>query len=297
MVVLLLLLGFATLSALLPNLLRPSDLERLQGQLDLRPHLLPWPYFGLRHTSVFEQFETGVLPYVGLAIGLHAWLRHPDRRARLGSVLLPLAFCLFPFWRADVLDAGYRFSLMAPAFAALSLVASVTPKLNPNPSDEPTKQTSWSRWILPAMAVLLSPVSRTGFDPQVTPPYAHYRKLIEAMSRPLPELLIAHTGINFFYDHLTGHEALAWAPEADLDRTKIMRLAWGIRVGEWLAYAPEREDVPRPKVLDGEYTLVREDVWEQFVAAASAEDNDDLQARIRSWHNPLKLRPSSLRRR
>lgn len=53
-----------------------------------------------------------------------------------------------------------------------------------------------SRSVMLAALALVC-VTRWGFDPTQTPPYARYRRLIERIPRPLPELLIAHQGINF----------------------------------------------------------------------------------------------------
>ncbi|MCA9572578.1 MAG: hypothetical protein KC656_32280, partial [Myxococcales bacterium] len=109
--------------------------------------------------------------------------------------------------------------------------------------------------------------------------------------RPLPELVVAHQGINFLYDHRTGREAMAWAPEPDLDPTRVGRIVWGIRGSEWVAHgAPDRV------TLDADYAYVREDVWLAFRARALAGGDPDLEARITSWRNPSRVRPAALTR-
>ena len=127
-----------------------------------------------------------------------------------------------------------------------------------------------------------------------TPPYDRWRALINRIPQPLPALLIAPQGLNFLYDHQTGHESLAWSPEPGIDRTTTWRLAWSITDGEWSTLAAGLE--PQPVRLDAEVVYVREDVWEQFVERARADPDDDLVARLGDWRNPGQVRPRSLLR-
>jgi len=227
----------------------------------------PWAYFALRPTSWPEIVELS-LAVPALAAAAISW-RKREHRGLIASLALPLVACALPLWRTDTLDLGYRLALMAPLFAVPLLVIAA-PKL-PRPH--------------PVIALAALALAVTGFDPSATPDYARYRAVIAKIPRPLPELVIAHQGITFLYDVETGHEALGWAPDAAMDRTHVYRLAWGIRDGEWLRYAPGDEAVR----LDSDYVYVREDVWERFVAAA--HDDDELEARLRDYRNPSRVRP------
>lgn len=123
-------LAFVALSAALPNLLHPADLDRLQGQLTFRPGLPPpLPYFALRETSWPQRIEL-LLAWPALVFGCWRFVRRKDQRVVVGALLVPLLVCVFPLWRTDSLDVGYRLMLMAPVFA-LPLLLPLSPILSP----------------------------------------------------------------------------------------------------------------------------------------------------------------------
>ena len=277
-------LGVLLASLILPGVLHPADLERLSGQFDFSPG---WPppfcWFDLRTFHPAQQVELG-LPWLALGLGVWAWFTKPTRRIALGALLLPLLVCLFPFWRRDVLDMGYRLGLMAPLLASPLLVVAWPKGLR-----------ATHRFAFPVLigiGLCLVPIARFGPQPSDQPPYESYRALIDKLPRPV--LLIAQQGFNFYYDHVTGHEAMAWAPESVLDRRQVYRLAWGIHDGEWLTCpAPDAPPVTR---LNADYVYVREDVWETMTSCA--RDLSDLEwlERISDRRNPNSVRPASLLR-
>lgn len=262
---------FAALTAFLPGLLHPADWERLK---DAR---LSWP--SLPQPLAVRGPEL-LLAWAALPLGLAGWLTRPSLRPVLGALLLPLCVCLAPAWGAQM---SARLLLLAPVAAAPLWVVSFP-----------------RRWTLAlparglaAVALLATVLSRWGADPRALPPYERFERLIGKLPRPLPELLIAHQGLSFFYDHVTGKEAMAWAPEPELDFTRVGRIAWGIRDEEWMAYATGG---PAPVRLDAAYTFVREDVWARFRGRALAEGDDDLQERLADWRNPSRVRSAALKR-
>ncbi len=273
---------FGVAAAWLPNLLHPADLERLSGQLRLTPGIpSPFGYVSLRATTAAQLFELSAA-WLALGLALFTWWRgrggRLPHRALLGAAALPLAACLFPWWRGDVLDVGYRLALMTPLLTAPLLAAALPlPKL--------TRRSAVAAAIAAAALALWAPSQ--GLDPLDTPPYDHYRALIRRIPRPLPELLIAHSGINFLYDHETGEEAMAWAPEPELDRTHIGRITFGIHASEWIDLRRHHPDLTPPVFLDADHAYVREDTWEALLRHAP---------RTLAWQNPTRLRPASLLR-
>ena len=83
---------------------------------------------------------------------------------------------------------------------------------------------------------------------------------------------------------------MAWAPEPHLDRSRIGRVVFGVRPGEWALIL--QPDHPPVVPLPHGYSYVREDVWEALVAAADADDT------LHEWathpNNPTRVRPASL---
>ncbi|MCB9691311.1 MAG: hypothetical protein H6736_05785 [Alphaproteobacteria bacterium] len=267
-------LVLALLGPVLPGLLGLGDTFRLQGQLGVGG-LSPFAYFGLRAFHPVEQVEL-TLAWGGLLAGAFLLVTGRGRPSTAMATAL-LVVSLAPVYATDTLDLGYRLALVAPLLAAPLLVQAT-------PLDRLPRAAGW----LAPFALLLAP---TGVDPDDLPPYDRYEALIAAVPRPLPELVVAHQGINFLYDHRTGREAMAWAPEPDLDPTRVGRIVWGIRGSEWVAHgAPDRV------TLDADYAYVREDVWLAFRARALAGGDPDLEARITSWRNPSRVRPAALTR-
>jgi hypothetical protein len=285
--------AFAAATWALPNLLHPADLERLAGQLRLAPGWpSPFGYLAARRFSPAQAVELAAA-WIPLALAAWAFLRRPEARPALGALALPLAVCLVPPWRDDVLDVGYRLALVAPVLAAPLLVLA-WPAGRTAAAPEARRARAPASVAVAALLVAW-PAARAGIDPDAHPPWDRFRRLVAALPRPLPDLLVAHQGLAFLYDHETGRDAMSWAPEPDLERRAVGRIAWGIRPGEWAEWAPRLADAPVVPLAPG-YAYVREDVWEAFVARARAEGDDDLAERLDDWRNPGRVRPRSLAR-
>lgn len=240
---------FGLAALLLPGLLHPADLERLGGHLGPG---LPLAWITLRSTHPLQLVELAA-PWLLFLLGL--W--QARQRRELLVLLVPLGLFLLPAFRTDELDLGYRLALMTPLLAW-----GLVPKL---------PRLAWA-WVL---------ALPWGFDPLEHPDYARFRGLIARLPER-PALLIAHQGINFLYDHETGDEAMAWAPEPELHRADIGRIAWGVRPGQW----PEGT---RVVMLDGDYSYLPEADWEAALPDLPEEVVQDPR-------NPTVVRPASLTR-
>lgn len=279
-----LLLAFAMISSRLPNLLHPLDWSRVSEQLSFHAQ---WPppvsFFDRASLSWPERIEL-LLVWPALIAAGARWWRWPEQRPAVAMLVLPCMACVLPVWRTDQLDLGYRLSLVAP-IAAVPLLARVVPQGWPRAA----MRLRGAGMLAIAGAVVTG--AWQGFDPHPTPPYARYERVLARIPEPLPDLLIAPPGMSFLYVHRTGREAMAWAPEPGLDRSRIGRVVFGIRPGEWMELGA-MSAVP----LDADYSYVREDVWEAFVEKARTLDDEDLQARIDDERNPSQVRPPSLLR-
>lgn len=261
-------LALVCVGPFVPGLPVLADRFRLDGQLGFTG-LSPLPWFALRVFHPVQQLELlSVWPAVFVGV----------RQVWKGTALSHVAPCLavlvgllLPVFATDTLDLGYRLCLLTPLAAAPILATVVRTRF------------AW-------LGIVLLPAMLGGVDPERLPPYDRYDSLIDALPRPLPNLLIAHQGINFLYDHRTGHEAMAWAPEPSLDPTTIGRLVWGVRDREWVAL-----DVPRVR-LSGRYSYATEDDWHQLRTRAALDGDDDLRARLDDWRNPTRIRPWALTR-
>jgi hypothetical protein len=260
-------MGFVGVAAVTPGWLHPDDLHRLDGQL----RAIPWPPGPMAWPRPLPWLERAELFAPVVALAALPRIARVDREmaAMTMAAMIP---GLFPFWRVDVLDMGYRLALWGPLLAWPALALTL-----------PERPLPWG---------LLLPLSTLGFDPALSPPYAAWREVLAGLPDSKPDLLIAPQGMNFLYDHLTGREAMAWAPEPEIDRQRVGRIAWGIRPGEWAAVAQPHH--PPVVALAYGYAYVREDLWEALLV--EAQTDADLRDRVTDPRNPTLTRPASLRR-
>jgi hypothetical protein len=264
-------LGFLGMARSTPGLLHPDDLERIGALATGRPP--PWSWWSARPDTSWVQSIELLLPWVAVLVAPAAWRRRP---VMAGACLLPLLATLAPVYPPDVLDLGYRVHLFSPLFAAPLLALALPDKLL-----DP-------RGL--ALGMLLLPAAAWGPAPSTTPPYPLYRAVLDGIPEPYPDLLVAHQGMNFLYDHRTGREAMAWAPDPGFPDARVRRVAYGILPGEWLEVFQDGD--PDVVPLGHGYHLVGEPTWRRLVEAA--EDDPELAARIADWRNPTRTRPAYL---
>ncbi len=281
---------FGTLSYLLPNLLHPSDLERLKGALSNHPSLLPLAYFHLWSPSLALKIELSagwpllILMGWGIVRKMKAW---PLLMIFSASFIL----CNFPFWETSHLDLGYRLGLLGPLFTFISSFMLLHFRVHG--VNKPRRSGVVLSLIVGAVSLSLAPL---GMQTNRMPPYDRYMAMISLIPKPYPKKTIAHSGMNFYYGHLTRHPAVAWAPLASEDSSKIYRIAWGISDGQWLEFLENHDVHFTPMRLDPDYTYLREDDWEAFVTWARESKDSDLLDRIFSNKNPNRKKPAYLQR-
>jgi len=282
---------FGCLSYLLPNLLHPSDLERLKGALDTRPAWLPFAYFGLWSPSWALRIEIGA-GWPLLFIMGSAFVRIKKMRPWLIVFAAAFLLCNFPFWNSHRLDLGYRLGLLGPLSTLFPVILLLWFRHSKAPARRRPVAVAGVAFCCLGW-LFLSPI---GIQTARMPPYGRYRAMLARIPKPYPQKVIAHSGMNFYYGHLTRHPAVAWAPLPSENRKEIFRIAWGIRDGEWLAFLAHYDVDPAPLRLDPDYTYIREDVWEAFVKWAEKSGDEDILERIYSSKNPHRTKPDYLQR-
>ena len=277
------LIVFVGLTAIFPNLLHVTDWQRLTGQIDMPSGWPPpWGYHQLRGFALPHLIELSVAA-AAVVIGIAKWRAVAGSSLRLFLAIATL-IALFPGWRTDVLDVGYRLTLFAPIFGiplCISYWAAAKPRR--------------VAWVAVLLLVGAPFIAKTGYRPETDPPYRLYRQIVERIPRPLPSLLIAHQGLNFYYDHLTGHEAMAWAPDPS-SPTDTKRVVYGVSEGDWLALLTQRPQLPWPVRLTETYWYVSEATFVALTGKAEQAGDTELLEVLHDWRNPLKQRPWMLLR-
>jgi hypothetical protein len=115
-------------------------------------------------------------------------------------------------------------------------------------------------------------------------------------------LLIAHHGFCEYYHFNFGKECLSWKPdEKALSElpigTKIYRAIYGIRYENLKISLDGNKNPTFSYILPlGEYQLVLEDEWEQYLKSLEKRESKNLLI-AKSWKNPYRQRPNFLKRK
>ena len=302
------LLLFFVLLLLISNRLplAPSvhDLERITGDLSLRPIFVPASFihsFGAVNISfpwLVEIMLAGVLPF--LAIIIYLWRRRFSflRFGRGYCVIMILSlFGVFPFLRFSLTGISYRLFfgtlLMLPLIFLPYLHLAAGKMLILRRDTTPLKA-----GVLPVFIflALLASSLYTGrsYNPELhDPPFGFYGeiagKAVDALSDVEFELIIAHRSLAEMITFKYEVDALPWAPEEYFQRDRVWRITAGILRDEISYYlSPGAADSFFIR-LSGDYGLLREDQWEAFLV--SIADDRVMNDAVDNWRNPLDRRP------
>lgn len=280
-----------------PGLIGFFDLERFAGVFSVVPSFHPVSIFRLQKFN-FALLVESLMPYVYAGLWTTAailkkkeFFKHPRFPVHL-FLLVCAAIGIFPFYRFETLDMGYRLFVgsIPLAWLGICLIAADYSKI----ADKTVTIAG-----LTALTALYLVFGANVYRPDTDPPYWQFDPVISATenyfkARNLsPEILIVHHGFSFYYTYVCGRHTLPFMPEWDYDAERTHRLAYGIDEAEWRRFLPE-SILPRPVLIDRDYTLVREDVWQSFVSNCSTSDY--MRAKVFSAKNPFEVRPGYLSR-
>ena len=150
-----------------------------------------------------------------------------------------LALLLVPLGSAEVMGAPERLVLIVPLCAMCACIVW-------HSAPAGSQAGIWGRRLVFAGASLaLASISawpgfygRLYHPDRLNPDNALYQKVTAAVAPLRPEMLIAHRGLNFYYQYVTLGEAFAYEPEPHWPKERIWRVAYGISAAEWAAYLP-----------------------------------------------------------
>ena len=132
---------------------------------------------------------------------------------------------------------------------------------------------------------------------RLNPDNALYEQVTAAVAVHRPEMLIAHRGLNFYYQYRTMGEAFPYKPEPHWPRERVWRVTYGIKPAEFAYYLPPESLWNSSFLFDlpDQYALIREDRWEAFRRGVEGSGDEELKDRVlRLWLNPNEPRPAFL---
>lgn len=125
------------------------------------------------------------------------------------------------------------------------------------------------------------------------PPYGMYVKISRRTGSLIPRdaiLVVAHRPLAETVDFMLHIDTLAWRPESRFDRSRTWRIARDIDRWEISRTTGVSDNDKRIQELSARYLLVREDLWDSFLASIP-RDNIDLISRATGPFNPSAVRP------
>lgn len=282
-----------------------ADLARFNWE-EVRPSFLT---FLCREGLPMVLKAEGIL---GVLVAGLLLLQHWRRKGKAARKSLPLATWLwwpfflfllvFPLGSAEIMGIPERLSLALPLVIMLLLAGGFW-----LPEDAPEHASflgcrAVPGWVLFWMIVIISIVFPGGgidlvHPARLDPDYALYEEVTTVLAGMELPMVIVHQGLHFYYKYRTLREAFAYEPEDHWPKELIWRVAYGISPAEWAAYLPPDALWESGKLLTlpGPYSLIREDLWQQFREAVRESGDQYLQERVFSlWLNPSQKRPAFL---
>jgi hypothetical protein len=281
----------------LPGLIGFFDLERFVGVFSIVPSFHPVSMFRILKFDPALLVES-FLPYAYAGLWIAAavtnkkeFFKNPRFPLHL-FLMACVAIGIFPFYKFEMLDMGYRLFI---GFVPLAWLGICLLEADYAKAAEKTPAIAGLTALIAVFLLFGAKVYR----PETDPPYWQYDPVITATERyfetnaVVPEILIVHHNMSFYYTYICGRHTLPFAPEWDYDRANTYRLAYGINEPEWRRFLPA-DVLPRPVTIDNDYALVREDVWQTFVSNCS--DVEYMRLKVFSSRNPYEMRPEYLSR-
>ena len=207
-----------------------------------------------------------------------------QRRAELGALLLPLLVCVFPLWRTDTLDVGYRLALMAPIFAIPLLSLSLE---GGEGWGEGKSGFRWSRRHSgghPARAKRLRPNSHAPVRRVASADHPHipgHSRRSSSRRRGSTSSTTTRRG--------TSHSRGAPSPASIAPPPGGSRGTSPMENGP--SWAPASSHSPRASTP--KCSTCAKTSGNNFSSAPEDDDDDGLQSRLADWKNPSKVRPQS----
>lgn len=303
--------------AVFPGLLNFADLERFEGFLNPNMQFSPHSFvlsFGNARISTAWKFEiifASIAFFLSLAYNILILfeLHNGQKKAKnnsLKNLTISLttvsALLIFPFLTWSLDGIAYRSFLIFVMLAPITFFLNLSHFLSEFATSLSLKSQKVAVFFLVGLFATFSYLSKTGYNPKMhDPPYALYQKVSERTIANLGadnnlELLICHKSLAEYFTFSTGIDALPWLPEYEIDPNKLWRVATDIPSSEIQQYFTQsnQKEAKSIRKLSVDYWLVREDVWQDFLAKLSNDGKAETLRQLHTWKNPNEIRPTYL---
>lgn len=284
-----------TLACLCAVLLFFNQLPRFQSVFSLTPVLPCFSPVLMNLAGKAMCIEMSVYFVLTWFLGLFFFInKHKDQNCKKDfAFLLLIPVMFFPFWKLDELDMGYRMLLNAiPVSIPFNLY--IISKIFDFSKIKESKYVT---------LVLFITIFTTGlfftpklYNPKKDPPWKYYKSVVEKIDLPDDSLLIAHLPINHVYTYYCNlRDGLNYEADFYVPEGKTWRLAYGTNASYLQQFFGEFEEEELNQLimqLNGEYVLIREDLWQRYLKY----EEDDIVDSLMNFYNPHTLRPEFIRK-
>lgn len=284
-----------TLACLCAVLLFFNQLPRFQSVFSLTPVLPCFSPVLMNLAGKAMCIEMSVYFVLTWFLGLFFFInKHKDQNCKKDfAFLLLIPVMFFPFWKLDELDMGYRMLLNAiPVSIPFNLY--IISKIFDFSKIKESKYVT---------LVLFITIFTTGlfftpklYNPKKDPPWKYYKSVVEKIDLPDDSLLIAHLPINHVYTYYCNlRDGLNYEADFFVSEGKTWRLAYGTNASYLQQFFGEFEEEELNQLimqLNGEYVLIREDLWQRYLKY----EEDDIVDSLMNFYNPHTLRPEFIRK-
>lgn len=286
-----------------PGLFHFADLGRLSGVLTWKPQFAPWSFvsqFGLERISGWWLFEVCIVSgfwfllfcywlllagYRLLVIGKSPPIPHLQSPVNQ-SLFWLCALLMFPFLEWSLTGIAWRFFLVFILITPLLVI------------DCQFIKSKRSGVVFAVALLCCSLFSWKSYNPEWhDPDYALFAATTEK-AQPLlreenPELVIAHNALAEYFTFTTGTDAMPWAPEYEVDSSRLLRITAGIKL-QTLRYYAGSEKEALVQSLGYVYCILPEYVWQAILQQAKIANDELLLSKAENWRNPSQVRPGWL---
>ena len=260
-------------------------------------HAFGWPSLPVFHkpavatVGIWSATELSVYFVLIYAVSAVMLIKKGGKQKLL--LFVPVLF--FPFWNFDS-DAGIRLFLSAvPAGIVVLLYFLHCAFGGQGVNGQNPVFRRYARAVPCVVLLCAAWLSPRVYDPRKDPPFAYYRAVVSGIALDEDSLLIAHLGLNHVYTYYCDlKDSLNYLPGFFVPDDKLWRLAYGANVWRMRSFFPEyaaAEINALVQPIDGRYTLVREDIWQQYLE----REDEEIAETYRNWFNPYQVRPRFIR--
>jgi hypothetical protein len=267
----------------LPGILHISDFARFDGQFTSTPHWAPFLFGKLFWPSLDWLFAGDLLLITITAIAAIVLILINFRSLSIQgwTWLVIMLISLFPFFQFGGGAIGHRFFMITP-IALTFLIAEIARPFH------------IIRLTLTGAFVILSIFSFRSYKPSFDAPNEAYipivDRLVERYSPRSYPLVIAHKSLAEIIIFKTDFDALNWLPPDDVPPENVLRIVYRVPRSDFSKYL-DIEDIMQVKTIAMNYLTVPENVWQEFVAGARKDNDQEVLKRIYSGNNPMEKRP------